>query len=366
LSRLEFSSSLKGEVLTVDVPTFRVDIERDVDLIEEVSRMHGFDSIESKMFATIPLFRKPSLEEKFYQLVREYLIRLGYNEIITHSLIKKKFAEMFSSKKSIRLSNPISEDLGTLRTSVLPGALQILKWNKNRKVADQQLFEIGNIFYLDNEQLDSRQETKNIALLKTGNLNKNSWVDQSRSSTIYDLKGDVVNFLNGLGKSQIQFQEQEFKFLKRNEALSIQADESEIGYMGSLSQSVLKEMDIDAEVFVAELNFEKLMKLFSWENKAQPVPKYPSIQRDLAIVVDQMIPWHKAEKIIWDQSNDLLKSIELFDLYRGKQIAPNQKSFAFTLTYQSLERTLTEKEVDTAISRVLENLKSEINAHLRT
>jgi phenylalanyl-tRNA synthetase beta chain len=127
----------------------------------------------------------------------------------------------------------------------------------------------------------------------------------------------------------------------------------------------LKKLDFESDIYVAELDFDTLFRKYDWDKKAQQIPKFPNIQRDLAIVVDQTCKWERVEKTIWEVSDNLLTTIELFDLYRGKQIEQDEKSFAFTLTYQSNKRTLTEKEIDSAISKVLENLKSKINANLR-
>ncbi|MBC8183355.1 phenylalanine--tRNA ligase subunit beta [candidate division KSB1 bacterium] len=364
-NKLEFKSKKENGFIEVEVPSFRVDIEREVDLIEEVSRIYGFDRVESNNFSNIPLFRIPKNEEKFNQITRDQITRLGYNEIITHSLINQKLAEDFTTKNTIKLANPISEDLATLRTSILPGALQVLKWNKNRKISDHQLFEIGNIFYLENKDLSTRKEYKKIALIKTGNVGKNSWLNKSRVSTFYDFKGDVLSFLGSLGIFNINSALANLKFLNEDESVNLFCDETEIGFMGNLSQSILKKLDIEGDIYVAELDFDTLFRKYNWDKKSQQVPKFPAVQRDLAIVVNQTIKWEQVEKYIWEISDDLLMSIELFDLYRGKQIEQDQKSFAFTLTYQSNEHTLIEKEIESAISKVLENLKSKINANLR-
>jgi phenylalanyl-tRNA synthetase beta chain len=362
---LNFRSTKVEGMIVVEVPSFRVDIEREVDLIEEVSRIYGFDKVESNNFSSIPLFMIPKKAESFNQLIRDQITRLGYNEIITHSLINQRLAEDFTTNNTIKLSNPISEDLATLRPSILPGALQVLKWNKNRKITNQQLFEIGNIFYLESEDLNSRKESKKIVLLKTGNISKNSWMNQSRAANFYDHKGDVFSFLNSLGILKIDTVQAQYKFLETEETIKLICDQSELGYIGCLTQSTLEKLDIERDIYVAELDFDTLFRKYDWDKKVQQNTKFPNIQRDLAIVVDQTCNWEQVEKTIWEVSDNLLTAIELFDLYRGKQIKQDEKSFAFTLTYQSDKRTLTEKDIDSAISKVLENLKSKINANLR-
>jgi len=365
LKSLEFKTEKNKSTIRVEVPSFRVDIEREVDLIEEISRIYGFEKIDGRSFSNISLYFDPGKQEKFYQIIRELIIHMGYNEIVTQSLINKSIAVKFTNYKPIKIANPISEDLGTLRTSILPGALQVLKWNKNRKIRSQLLFEIGNIFYLEKKNIESRKEIKKIALLKTGNISLDSWLGRSREATFYDVKGDVFSLLNSLRLKNINVKPVELSFLKNKEAVSLYVEDEYLGYIGSLSSSLLTQLDVADDVFVAELDFSRVLNNYNWDKKAHIIPKYPAIQRDLSIVVDQLITWDQVEKIIWKNSKELLKSIELFDLFRGKQIEKNQKSFAFSLTYQSEKGTLTENEVDKAISKILENLKSKLNAELR-
>ena len=365
LTRLEFKVDAKESIIKVEVPSFRVDIEREVDLIEEVARIYGFDKIKGNTFSKVPHFSEQGKEEKFNQILRESIVRMGYNEIVTNSLLNKINAVKFTNRIPIQLANPISEDLGTLRTSILPGALQVLKWNKNRKIKDQSLFEIGNVFYLEKKNIDSRKEIKKIAFIRTGNISLNSWLSRSRETNFYNTKGDVISVLNRLGIKNIEVKPADIDFLNHTESLKLYIKNEYLGYMGKLSASILTELDIGDDVFVAELDFGCILNNYNWEKKVKIIPKYPSIQRDFSIVVDQLVSWAKIEKIIWANSNKLLKSIELFDVFRGKQIEKKKKSFAFSLTFLSDERTLTENEIDVIISQILENLKSKLNAELR-
>lgn len=366
LARLELHSRREDEKIVVEVPTFRVDIEREVDLIEEVSRIYGFDKIKVKENSLIPLNFHSNKKEKFTQLVRDFIIKLGYNEILTHSMISYDQALLFSDHLPIKIKNPLSEDMETLRTSLLPGALQVLRWNKNRRIHNQKLFELGNIFFYSDDKATVHHEFKKIAFFRMGQFLPASWIDKSRSITFFDIKGDVFAFLQQLGMTEIKLTSANEKFLDQNEAISLTLDNQQIGYLGCLSKEILNHLDIEEKVYLAEIDFDMLFDHFLWEKKALTIIKYPAIKRDLAIVVDQFTPSQKIESLIIQTGGELLRSVELFDVYRGKQIDSDKKSFAFTMTFQSNERTLTETEVDTEINNILQALKVNANASLRS
>lgn len=364
LARLEFQIKKQDDIIQVEVPSFRVDIDREVDLIEEVSRMYGFDRIEEKTDSKISLTQAGNKAEKFHQLIRDILFRMGYNEILTHSLINYKWAEKFLDHPYIQIRNPISEDLGTLRTSLIPGLLQTIKWNKNRYLNDVMLFELGNIFYWLDRNHFEHHESQKIALAKTGSTNPKNWLEKNRTATFYDLKGDVFSLLEKLKIRNYRADKASMQFLD-DRSLKISINGNGIGYIGALSRAILDELDIQDDIFIAELDYQSILDQYSWDRKFQPIPKYPAIKRDLSILLDQQIPVAEVEKVIWQSAGDLLQSVKVFDFYRGKQIDKTKKSLAFTLSFFSLKRTLTEKEVDSEIEVIVRNLESELKAQLR-
>lgn len=364
LERLESKTEIHNDVVYVELPSFRVDIEREVDLIEEIARIYGFDRIEETTYSNIPLIQPDDKMEKFSQLLRDIIFGMGYNEVLTHSLINHIWAEKFSDYPFIQLKNPISEDLGILRPSLIPGILQVVKWNKNRFINDQKLFEIGNIFYWADKNHISHHERQKITLIRTGNTKPKNWIDISHPATFYDLKGDVFSLLDKLQLKKFRCTESSLKFLD-NRAMELHLNNVNFGYIGVLSLDILNALDIQDDIFIAELDFQVLFDEYIWDKKFQPIQKYPAIKRDLSILVDQHIPVEEVEKIIWQSGGKFLKSVNLFDFYRGKQIANNQKSLTFTLTFYALDRTLTEKEVDTNIEVIVENLKLKLNSQLR-
>jgi len=364
LNRLEFRTKIDNHVIHVDVPTFRVDIEREVDLIEEVARIYGFDRIDEESYSNIALIQPNNKLEKFNQLLRDILFGMGYNEVLTHSLINHNWAEKFADYPFIQLRNPISEDLGTLRTSLIPGLLQVVKWNINRYLNDQKLFEIGNIFFWLNKDHNSHHEKQKISLVRTGNTGYKNWLEQQRSSTFYDLKGDILSLLDKLKINNFHYKQSSLKFLD-DRTLELLIDGKNLGYIGVLSSEISNVLDIEDDIFIAELDCQIIFEKYNWDKKIQQIPKFPAIRRDLSILIDQQIPVGKIEQVIWQSGGKFLKSVTLFDFYKGKQIAQYQKSLAFSLTFYSLEKTLTEKEVDLDVEVIIQRLKSKLNAQLR-
>ncbi|NOZ63027.1 MAG: phenylalanine--tRNA ligase subunit beta [Calditrichaeota bacterium] len=367
LERLEFSvEQIEDGKLLVHVPTFRVDVEREIDLIEEISRLYGFNNIEESVYAKIPLDIPVNKEEKFQQLLRDLIVRLGYNEILTHAMISFDVASRFTANEPIKIKNPLSEDMGTLRTSLLAGLLQIVKWNKNRKITDQQLFEIGNIFYYKKGNKKEHREKKKIALVRTGKVRHDSWLERGREVTFFDLKGDLRALLKTLNIDNVSFREKtENSFLDNERSVNIYLGKEKVGFVGFISDEILELFNLDDTIVAAEIDFQPLFENYNWARKAISVSKFPAVHRDIAVVVEQMIVAETIESHIWESGGKYLRRVELFDVYSGKQVAADKKSFAFSLSFQSDERTLTEAEVDADFQNILETLKKKDNAHLR-
>ena len=364
LQRLECHIKPNGNVLHVQIPSFRIDIEREVDLIEEVARVYGFHRIEEKPNASIALIQSFKTEERFSQMLRNISAAMGYNEVLTHSLINSHWAEKFSPYPVVRLKNALSEDLGTLRTSMIPGLLQIVKWNKNRSIHNQRLFELGHIFYWTDESRNSHHEEGKIALIRIGDVSPVNWLVKPRSATFYDLKGDVFSLLEQLKINNIEFFTSSRNFLDhRSIELSIGA--KNFGYIGAVAPEILEKIDIAEDIFIAELDIAILAEHYNWDRKFQPIPRYPATKRDISILLDEQIPIQEVEKVIHQTGKKYLQSIKLFDYYKGKQVAETKKSLTFSLMFYSMDRTLTEKEVDSELELIIQSLKSKLNAQLR-
>ncbi len=364
LQRLEFKIGLADATIHVDVPSFRVDIEREIDLIEEIARIYGYDQIEPSSYSLICLNQAENKREKFNQMLRDFLFGMGFHEVLTHSLIHQRWAEKFCEYSAIQLKNPINEELGVLRTSLIPGLIQVTKWNMNRYQNDLMLFEIGNVFYWSDKDKLRSEELQKISLLRTGKTSCKNWLQQQRASTFYDLKGDVFALLEKLKISDFEFQQSNQKFLDKR-SIDLILNGRNFGYIGALASDLLQLADIDDDVFVAELDGQFLFENCVFNKTYQPLPKFPAVKRDISVVVDENISAHEVEKIVWQSGGKFLRSVQLFDLYKGKQIADNKKSLTFSLTFYSLERTLTEKEADADLRHIIENLNLKLNAQLR-
>ncbi|MCU0642775.1 MAG: phenylalanine--tRNA ligase subunit beta [bacterium] len=364
LERLEFKTTANKNIIDVQIPSFRVDIEREVDLIEEVARVYGFNRIVEKSYSLISLSQSAKKEERFSQLLRNISVGIGYNEVLTQSLINGKWAEKFTDNPCVRLKNPLSEDLGTLRTSLIPGMLQIIKWNKNRYINDQRLFELGHIFYWSDPNQSAHCEEQKIAFIRIGNTGQINWLSAPRASTFYDLKGDVLSLFEQLKISNFQFSNAELKFLD-NQSLELSIKQTKAGYIGRLTPELLEKLDIQEDIFVAELDITTLFQNYTWDKKFHPIPRYPATKRDISLLIDEQIPIQKVEEVIKLAGNQFLKSARLFDYYKGKQVSQNKKSLTFSLIFFSTDRTLTEKEVDSELESIIQSLKSTLNAQLR-
>jgi len=364
LRRLEFRTSLENNIIHVDIPTFRVDIDREIDLIEEIARLYGYDHISPSSCSVISLSQPDNKREKFNQLVRNFLFGMGFQEVLTHSLIHQNWAEQFCDDPPIHLRNPINEELGTLRTSLIPGLLQVTKWNINRYQNDLMLFEMGNIFYWSDKNRSQSQELQKLSLLRTGKTPNKNWFQQQRLTSFYDLKGDVFSLIEKLKIRDIEYHQSARKFLD-NRSIDLTLNGRLVGYIGALTSDILRRIDIDQELFIAELDCQVLFENCVFDKKFQPIPKFPAIKRDLSIVVDAHVPLKEIENIIWTFGGEFLRSVQLFDLYKGKQIPDDKKSLTFSLAFYSLERTLIEKEADEYLKRIIENLNSKVNAQLR-
>ncbi len=356
-----------GDSLEVVVPNFRPDIEREVDLIEEIARIAGYDSIPTISKITITLDKKVD-ESDFTDKVRSSAIAIGMNEIVNNPLVPEKFAEIIG--KPIKIANPQSNDMAFLRTSLVPSALNIVSNNIKRGEKDLAVFEIGNIFNLVNhgevKSFEDFKEETNIILLITGYRTFRKWYSQSEIYDFYALKGLVNSFLKkiSLDNSLIDsYNDMQNSIYEYNFAKSL--NKLVLGYGGKVKSSVLKKFDIDQEVFCFEFDLMKLSNI-SKGNKTYSVPlKFPKVNRDFAFIFDSNINFEDVNSFIKKNASQLLKSVSLFDLFEKDDIGENKKSLAFNLEYYDFSRTLTEDEVDKDFQNLITLVINKFNASLR-
>ncbi len=356
-----------GDSLQVVVPGYRPDIEREVDLIEEIARISGYDSIPTISRINITLDKKVD-ESEFTDNLRSSAIALGLNEIVNNPLVPEKFAAI--TGRSIKITNPQSNDMAFLRTSLIPGTLNIVSNNIKKGEKDLAFFEIGNIFNLNDgteiKSFEDVQEESNIIFMLTGSKISRKWYSKNEKFDFYSLKGLVNSFLqmifldNSLIDSYNAIQNiiYEYNFAKCSK-------DSVFGIGGKVNSSVLKKFDIDQEVFCFEFNLNKLVQISRF-NKNYSVPlRFPKVNRDFAFIFDGNITYKEVKSFINSNASHLLKSVSLFDLFEKGDLGENKKSMAFNLEYYDFSRTLTEEEVDEDFKNLITLVTKKFNATLR-
>lgn len=359
-------TAVSDEKLTAEIPAFRPDIEREIDLIEEVARIHGYDNIQESNHIQIALEHNVDQSEYVDEL-RGKLVGLGFNEIVTNSLLNEERANLFG--KPIGLMNPNTKEMSHLRTSLIPGALTTISNNLKVREPNLSLFEIGHTFKnVGNGEIksfDDISENEMLLMVLTGNMNEDEWYAKSQPTTIFELKGYVEELLSklGLGNKFSAHHKTEEDRLKN--ILSYSIGKKEICKIGQIEDVVLKLYDIEQPVFVAEININDLKTIETGEKKFEPLLKYPKMIRDCAFILDKKIMNFEVEKTIYHAGSKLLKNIKLFDIFESDSLGEGKKSLAFQLEYYDPTRTLTEEEVDKDFWKAIETVKTKLNAQLR-
>ena len=368
LTKLELPIIAEAEdILTIDVPPFRHDIEREIDLIEEVARIYGYNKIPENAKISISLDDKVD-QSAYKNDLRNVLVSLGFSETITNSLLNKRTADEFG--KPVKILNPQSQEMAYLRTSLLPGALQTVSRNIKVKETDLALFEIGRVFNRTTEgavnEFSDFQEDENLVIVLTGDVESAEWYSKSREADEYDLKGILQSILDKLNLTRpLKLSTGENDSELFSHALSLTSKSEHIGLGGKVGKNILKDFDIKQSVFAFELNVEKLASIKTGEKKFEELLKYPKVIRDFAFILDKTIKYDELIKFSKRKSSNLLKNIKLFDIFESDSLGKGKKSVAFELEYFDTARTLEESEVDEDFWRLIEAIKREFNAELR-
>jgi len=348
--------------LRVKVPTFRPDVTREADLIEEVARIYGYDNIPVQLSATVDQMNPSEPADLFVRKVASTLLSYGLSEVVTYNLVSREQAAPFlGSDGPLELRNPLSEDLSVLRPSLLPSLLTSVAWNINRKSPDLKFFEIGSTFGLAKK---SHWEKKNLTAVATGKARPSSWKNKSGMLDIYHMKGYVEKLLQRIGIEHWDFDLRPCSY--STESLCVVNGEAVVGRLGKLTRPVLDLFKIEPDVFFFELDFRVLLEGRKREERFAPIPKFPPILRDLAVVTSRQTRAADLLEVVRSAGGELLKSVEIFDVYVGEKIDSGFQSIALGLTFYSMERTLTEEEIDDQIEKVLKVLANDFDARLRS
>lgn len=367
-----------AEGLTLDVPPYRVDVQRPCDVIEDILRIYGYNNVE------IPTTLKSSLipknehdkSNKLQNLVAEQLVGCGFNEIMNNSLTRAAYYDglaSYSSQNLVMLLNPLSTDLNAMRQTLLFGGLENVARNVNRKNPDLKFFEFGNCYYYHEEKknpdkaLAPYAEDYHLGLWLTGKRVSNSWAHPDEDASVYELKAYVENIFARLGLRMRDMVIAPVESDIYATALSISLRNGKcLAMFGVVAHKVLRMFDIDADVYFADLNWKELMKAIrNQQVNFTELSKYPVVKRDLALLLDKDVPFAEVEKIAYDTEKKLLKGVSLFDVYEGKNLEAGKKSYAVSFWLQDENATLNDKQIDKIMSKLVANLEHKLGAKLR-
>lgn len=365
LQRLGFSiTQSSSESVTVDVPSYRFDVSIEADLVEELARIYGYDNIPQSAGLSPQRFPRSSERSLSLNRLREHLVTLGYQEIISYSFVDPMLSELVTGSKAqtVPLQNPISEEMGVMRTSLLPGLLSSYQHNANRQHERVRFFETGLVF----QQSDSglRQLAK-LGGLIAGEKMPQNWNNSNELVDFFDLKGDV-EVLAELGGTSGHFQFQSASEPGYHPGQCAQLKDAEgavIGVLGALHPAIQRKLELDAAVFVFELDLSALQQ--AQIPNARALSKFPEVHRDLAIVIDETVSADSISALMRENAGEFLSELRIFDVYQGDAITKGQKSVALGLTWQHPSRNLTDEEVSIIISKCVNALQQQFNANLR-
>jgi len=373
LKALEMEVQPSGEnVLRVKAPSFRVDITRDWDLMEEVARLEGYDKIPVTIPPIRPSDEKESPEMTTRDRVREIMVGLGFSEVISFSFIAPESVDFLGAEKEsplrsfVTLLNPLTVDQSVMRTSLIPGLLATVKTNLSYGEKDLKLFEWGKIFIRKvTEELP--QERLALSGLIMGLANPKEWYREERVADFYDVKGAAEALLKALGLRDLVFERGETPpwYLKEAAAV-IRLPDQRLGTVGQLSPEVLERFDVDApSVFVFEIDGEVLLERVTGDRTFEPLAKFPAVYRDLSIVAKRSLESATIQGLIVREGRGLVESVSLFDLFEGGKIDPSEKALAFRICYRSRENTLDGKDINKLHEAIIERIRKETGARLR-
>ncbi len=365
------------EALTLSIPTYRVDVTRDVDVIEEILRIYGYnnvdfsDSLRANLSYQTPTDRKHKLQT----LISEQLTASGFSEIMNNSLTRKSYYEdntTFPGENGVKLLNPLSNDLGVMRQTLLYGGLESIAYNRNRKHYDLHFYEFGNCYFFDTDRkqegniLSGYSEETHLGLWICGDSNPKNWAAPQTETSVFQLKAHIENILNRLGFTQNQVTFESTQSGIYASGMNIRTFNRQIGSFGIISGNILKKFDIDTDVFFAEMSWDALLKETSASKvHFSEISRFPSVSRDLALLVDKSVTFAAIEQTAKKAERKLLQELSLFDVYEGKNLPEGKKSYAVNFVLQDKEKTLNDKQIDAVMQKIQQNLEKELGALLR-
>ena len=351
--------------LGITIPAYRNDVTREADVIEEILRVYGYNKIQFTEKLKASISSNQIVED--YQIqnkISNQLTALGFHEMMGNSLTSPKYIELsdnLSSNHNVEMLNPLSNDLSIMRQSMLFNALEALIYNVNRKNSNVKLFEFGKTYHNFKE---GRQEPKHLSIIVSGLKNNENWTQNSQKSNFFYFKGIVTVLLERLGI--IYFSEIETKNPIFSEGLAHQIGDKCLVDYGIITKKIASNFDIDSEVFYADFKWDNILEQIVTENfKLKTIPKFPKVKRDLALLLDKDISFDSIRESAIKSGRNLLKNINLFDVYMGDKLPENKKSYAISFTLQDEKKTLTDKQIDKIMKKLQQNFEKDFGATLR-
>jgi phenylalanyl-tRNA synthetase beta chain len=361
--------------LNLEVPTCKVDVTREADVIEEVLRIYGYNNIEFSQDIRSSISSSPKPDpEKILNGIADYLCSNGFSEIMNNSLTRSSYYEenpVFPYENTVKILNPLSRDLDVLRRTLLYGGLETLVYNQNRKITDSKLFEFGNCYALNPDStngsvLGKYREENHLSLFLSGRAQRENWNALSRKADIYDLKGFVNTILLRTGVPSSNFEMVPEASGIFSQGLTYRRGHEPLVVMGAISPLILKRFDIRQDVFYAEFNWSLLFSLLKpGDRSVTELPKFPEVRRDLALELDLSVSYSEVEKLAFATEKKLLKEVGLFDVYQGEKIEAGKKSYAVCFILQDDQKTLTDNEIEKVMNRLIKVFGDKLNARIR-
>ena len=364
--------------LELDVPAYRVDVQRPCDVVEDILRIYGYNNVEIPTQLKSSLTIPSDIDKAYHRqnVIGEQLVGCGFREILNNSLSKTAYyteLNKYTEETTVKVMNPLSNDLGVMRQSLLFGGLESISRNINHKMPNLRFFEFGNCYHYspekknDEDPIKAYTEEMHLGMWTTGKRVEGSWAHADEKTSFYELKAYVMNIFTRLGVNPGIVVTETSDNNIFGKALALKARSGKVlCEMGTVCHKLLKKMDIDQDVFYADINWDNVMRAIK-KNEVlyHDISKFPSVSRDLALLIDKSVEFEQIEQIAHQTEKKLLKSVELFDVYEGKNLPEGKKSYAVNFILQDETKTLNDKQIEAIMTKLINNLKQKLNAELR-
>ncbi len=373
--KIEAENENQIEIL---VPAYRVDVKRPCDVVEDILRIYGYNNVEIplQLKGTLTIPTDEDRNRKYINLISEQLVGGGFNEILNNSLTKVSYYKdlnRYTEETTVKILNPLSADLGVMRQTLLFGGLESIVRNANRKNSNLRFFEFGNCYHYDESKKEADKlikaytQDQHLGLWVTGKRVENSWAHPNEDASFYELKAYVENILVRLGLSlqAVTLVKGENNIFEDSISIVTKAGKI-IAELGIVAYKLTKNIGITNEVFFADIYWDNLLKAVKKHVvEYKEISKYPAVSRDLALLVDKTVEFEQIKEIAYSTEKKLLKAVELFDVYEGKNLPEGKKSYAVNFILQDEQKTLNDKQIDSIMKKLIDNLTKRLNAELR-